>query len=1014
MELTVAEALERGIAAHREGKLQDAERFYRAILRAQPKHPDANHNLGVLAVAVGKVSDALPLFKQALEANPQIDQFWLSYIDVLIKSELFEEAAQALSDGSQSGISSERLESLRKQLKSAPDQGGKKARKGFAVADRRKKKTHKKKRGAGRLTAGAGPTPEYVSRLQEHYQAGRLIEAELLATSLTQNFSEHPLGWKILGAVLKQTGRHAESLVAEQKSVELAPEDAEVHNNLGNTLKEIGRLEEAEASYKKALGLNSNSAVIYYNLGVTLNQLGRLDEAESSFKQAIALKSDFAEAYSNLGNTLSAADRLNEAEASYQRAIALQPAAAEPHFNLGICLQRLGKLEVAVVAYERALKCRPGWAEAHCNLGNTVRELGRLSEAAASYERATQLDPKFAMAHFNLGNSLRQLGKLNDAEASYRRAAALDGNLPELHNNLGVTLKELNRLEEAEASYKNAIALKSDFAAAHNNLGNVLKELGRLGAAISSYAAAIKLEPDYAEPKVNLGNALKNAVFHGSEPWLYSPISHLLKTGYFVRPREVSRNILNLLKFDPVVSDLLAWDSTSAERHEVESLIKALNQLSLLHDLMRTCPLPDLDFEVIFAAVRRSLLEHLRNLEEIPELIDFMSTMALHCFVNEHLYFETDEETQQVEELETKVAEAVAMAEQPRLIELLSLACYRPLHGYAWCEKLEFPDENKELKARLIDEPLIEREYARQIPSLAEISDSVSRKVREQYEEHPYPRWVKLAMPLKTQTVAALCDELELNLRSFDVKQMSAPEILVAGCGTGQHSIGTAARFTNCHVTAIDLSLASIGYAKRKTHELGISNLEYLQADILDLHSLGKEFDVIESAGVLHHMDDPLAGWQVLTDLLRPGGLMKIGLYSESARRDVVKIRDEISGRNIGTSDADIRRFRQSLIESEAEHHKTITRFGDFFSLSEVRDLIFHAREHRFTLPKIEEYLDALGLHFCGFELPNVVENFREGYGSEADIYDLTLWQRFEVENPYAFSNMYQFWCQKT
>ena len=87
MELTIDEALQQGIAAHKEGKFQDAERLYRAILQAQPNHPDANHNLGVLAVAVGKPHEAIPLFKLALDANPKIEQFWLSYIDALMKLE---------------------------------------------------------------------------------------------------------------------------------------------------------------------------------------------------------------------------------------------------------------------------------------------------------------------------------------------------------------------------------------------------------------------------------------------------------------------------------------------------------------------------------------------------------------------------------------------------------------------------------------------------------------------------------------------------------------------------------------------------------------------------------------------------------------------------------------------------------------------------------------------------------------------------------------------------------------
>ena len=77
MELTIEQALQQAVEAHKAGRLRDAERLYRAILQAQPKHPDANHNLGVLAVSLNKSELALPLFKIALEANPNQGQFWI-------------------------------------------------------------------------------------------------------------------------------------------------------------------------------------------------------------------------------------------------------------------------------------------------------------------------------------------------------------------------------------------------------------------------------------------------------------------------------------------------------------------------------------------------------------------------------------------------------------------------------------------------------------------------------------------------------------------------------------------------------------------------------------------------------------------------------------------------------------------------------------------------------------------------------------------------------------------------
>ena len=144
--------------------------------------------------------------------------------------------------------------------------------------------------------------------------------------------------------------------------------------------------------------------------------------------------------------------------------------------------------------------------------------------------------------------------------------------------------------------------------------------------------------------------------------------------------------------------------------------------------------------------------------------------------------------------------------------------------------------------------------------------------------------------------------------------------------------------------------------------------------------------------------------------LLKPGGLMKIGLYSELARQHIVECRKEIRALRVGTSEADIRKFRQSLAESHDEHHQRITSRKDFYSLSMLRDLIFHVQEHRFTLPQIKNCLDELGLKFCGFDNKAAISNFRDLHGKETDIYDLVLWDQYEKRNPRAFAGMYQYW----
>ena len=477
MALTMEQALQQAVAAHKKGNLQEAERLYQYILQSQPANPDANHNLGVLAVSLNQIESALPLFKTALETNPNIEQFWLSYIDALIKSKQIDRAKQTIKKAKKKGFDAKNLGSLLSQSKV---------------------KANSKE-----------PSQEQLGRLLAHYQNSRLSEAEKLAVIITQEFPQHPFGWKIFGAVLGQMGRTLEALDANQKVVALSPEDAGAHSNLGVTLQGLGRLEEAETAYRQAIALKPDFAEVFSNLGITLKELGRLEEAEAVYRQGILLKPSYAEAHSNLANTLRALGRMEEAEASYSQAIVLKPENAEAHSDLGNTLRELGRLEEAEAAYGQAIALKSDFAEAHSNLGNTLRELGRLEEAEAAYGQAIALKSEFAEAHSNLGITLKELGRLDEAEACLRKAIVLKPDYAEAYGNLGTILKELGRLKESEARLTQAIKLRPDFPEAHSNLGVALQELGRLKESVVSLTQAIRLKPDYAEAHSNLGITYK-------------------------------------------------------------------------------------------------------------------------------------------------------------------------------------------------------------------------------------------------------------------------------------------------------------------------------------------------------------------------------------------------------------------------------------------------------------------------------------------------------------------------
>jgi SAM-dependent methyltransferase len=240
-------------------------------------------------------------------------------------------------------------------------------------------------------------------------------------------------------------------------------------------------------------------------------------------------------------------------------------------------------------------------------------------------------------------------------------------------------------------------------------------------------------------------------------------------------------------------------------------------------------------------------------------------------------------------------------------------------------------------------------------------------------------------------------------------------EILVAGCGTGQNLVETARQFDGAEVLAVDLSCASLCYAKRQALALGLGNVSFAEADILELGSIGRTFDVIDSSGVLHHIGDPWAAWRVLLSLLRPGGFMRVGLYSKLARWDITAARAFVAERGYASTAQDIRRSRQHILAlPESEPARQIVTYLDFFTTSECRDMLFHVQEHQMTLPEIADFTDKNNVEFLGFVThPGVIHGFRKRFAHDDAAADLALWHAHETDNPDIFAGMYQFWIRK-
>jgi SAM-dependent methyltransferase len=340
---------------------------------------------------------------------------------------------------------------------------------------------------------------------------------------------------------------------------------------------------------------------------------------------------------------------------------------------------------------------------------------------------------------------------------------------------------------------------------------------------------------------------------------------------------------------------------------------------------------------------------------------------------------------------------------------LAAVGAYFPLYQLPNFQEIlnrDWPVAVTELMRQQLREPLEEMHDRSAIPALTSIDDGVSTQVMQQYEENPYPRWV-------IDPHGAV--NAELNAREIPKEKPFSGEILIAGCGTGRHISQVAHQYPNARILAIDISVPSLAYARRKIREAGLRNIECAQADILKLGTIDRSFDRIESVGVLHHLADPENGWRILLSLLRPGGEMRIGLYSEAARRSIVEARALIAERRYRPTVDDIRKCRQEIFRGQNDGRwARITISEDFYSMSGCRDLLFNVMEHRFTLPQINAFLARHELSVTGFEAePELIELFHRQF-PQAEVTDLQQWQAFELANPAAMRRyMYVFTVRK-
>jgi len=295
----------------------------------------------------------------------------------------------------------------------------------------------------------------------------------------------------------------------------------------------------------------------------------------------------------------------------------------------------------------------------------------------------------------------------------------------------------------------------------------------------------------------------------------------------------------------------------------------------------------------------------------------------------------------------------------------------------------------------------------------ANARDPVTGRVTAQYEGWPYPAWTRITVG----EPSSLPDVIrEIDGKLAETLPVAA-DMLVAGCGTGRQAAYIARRFPDAAITAIDVSEASLDYARRQCGVLGIENVRFLKLDLHDVAQLGQHFHAIHCGGVLHHLPSPERGLKVLAGVLHRGSVMHIMVYNRLQRLMVAAAQTLINDLiQHPVNDDLLRRVRQRILQKGQNPPASyVIWMNDFGTLPGAHDLLLHRHEDPFDVTRVEHALDLAGLRLLSFEMRSPVVRARYDAMAPEDTkhQDFKSWSRFARSDPFATVSHFRFWCRK-
>ena len=403
-------------------------------------------------------------------------------------------------------------------------------------------------------------------------------------------------------------------------------------------------------------------------------------------------------------------------------------------------------------------------------------------------------------------------------------------------------------------------------------------------------------------------------------------------------------------------------------------------------------------------------------------LIRLMEILVFQVNYSEFIWFVDEDEKKALEKLKAYLYSVIDKKNKPNFIAFLIHYSYSSFQDDTiitkYIEKNKLRIDDTSIFYEILKEETYDYTKIRnKIDVLKKVEESTSKKVKDFYEESPYPRY-------KYRESAKEYSNLDINRyvswivsRQIDnVETIKKPKILIAGAGTGGPAIRFCTTVNNAEITAMDLSFNSLAYGKRISDENNIKNIQYIQGDILDIKEINKKFNFIHCTGVLHHMKDPEEGLKSLVDVLETGGFIQLAYYSEISKKYLEPYRKMIKDNKYSSEITDIRNFRSKIITSSDSME--IRRTVDFYNLSMLKDLLFHPQEKFYNLEKLKNIFELNELEFLGFNLGQAMllphkNQYLKLFPNDLDLTNLDNWSKYEKKYPMTFKSMYQFIVRK-